>query len=105
MVKVIYVLYRTEGTTREQFTRHWIDVHLPLARKLKRMRSYTINPVTSSMEILGEVEADGFAVCVWDSMEDFEADAASPEMAATGEDAATMARHFEVYIVEEHVVI
>jgi uncharacterized protein (TIGR02118 family) len=105
MVKVIYVLYRTEGTTREEFARHWIDVHLPLARKLKRMRSYTINPVTSTMEILGEKEADGFAVCVWDSMEDFEADSASPEMAAAGEDAAKMARHFEVYIVEEHVVI
>jgi uncharacterized protein (TIGR02118 family) len=105
MVKVIYVLYRKEGLTREEFARHWTEIHIPIARNLKRMKSYTIHPVTSAMEILGDKEADGFAVCVWDSMEDFEADATSPEMAAAGEDAAKFARHFEVYIVEEHTVI
>lgn len=105
MVKVIYVLYRKEGLTREEFARHWTEIHIPIAQNLKRMRSYSIHPVTSAMEILGDKEADGFSVCVWDSMEDFEADAASPEMATAGEDAAKFARHFEVYIVEDHTVI
>ena len=57
------------------------------------------------MEIEGDKEADGFAVCVWDTQEDFEKALASPEMAAAGEDAATMARHFEFYLVDDHTVI
>ena len=104
MVKAIYVVYRKEGMTREEFAAHWTQVHAPIARKLPHMRSYTINPVVSSDYVEG-TEADGFAVCVWDTMEDFEKAAASPEMAEANADAGTMARHFDVYIVEEHTVL
>jgi uncharacterized protein (TIGR02118 family) len=104
VVQAIYVLYRKEGLSREEFARHWVDVHRPIARRLPRLRSYTLHPVTSVLDVEG-TEADGFAICVYDSMEDFEAAAASPEMAEAGEDAAKMARRFDVYLVEEHTVI
>jgi uncharacterized protein (TIGR02118 family) len=55
------------------------------------------------MQVEG-TEADGFAILTFDSAADFEAAAASPEMAAAGEDAALFARHFDVYLVDEHVV-
>jgi uncharacterized protein (TIGR02118 family) len=103
VLKVIYALYRKEGMSREDFARHWTEVHAPLAAKLPNVRSYTINPVTAAMQVEG-TEADGFAILTFDSQADFEAAAASPEMAAAGEDAATFARHFDVYLVEEHVV-
>ena len=105
MVKAIYVVYRRPELTREEFAKHWTEVHAPIAQKLPHIRSYTIHPVTAAMEIEGTKEADGFAVCVWDTQEDFAKALASPEMAAAGEDAATMARHFEFYLVEDHTII
>ena len=104
MVKVIYAVYRREGMSREEFARYWTETHAPIAARLPYVRSYTINPTTSAMQVEG-TEADGFAILTFDSMADFEAAAASPEMAAAGEDAAAFARHFDVYVVEEHVVI
>jgi uncharacterized protein (TIGR02118 family) len=101
--KVIYALYRKDGMSREEFARHWTEVHAPLAARLPNARSYTINPVTAAMQVEG-TEADGFAILTFDSAADFEAAAASPEMAAAGEDAALFARHFDVYLVDEHVV-
>lgn len=103
MVKVIYLLYRRDGISREEFARHWTEVHAPLAAKLPHVRSYTINPVSAAMQVEG-AEADGFAILTFDSQADFEAAAASQEMAAAGDDAATFARHFDVYLVDEHVV-
>lgn len=105
MVKAIYVVYRRPELTREEFARHWTEVHAPIAQNLPHIRSYTIHPVTAAMEIEGDKEADGFAVCVWDTQEDFEKALASPEMAAAGEDAAKMARHFEFYLVDDHTII
>ena len=72
MVKAIYVVYRRPELTREEFAKHWTEVHAPIAEKLPHIRSYTIHPVTAAMEIEGDKEADGFAVCVWDTQEDFE---------------------------------
>lgn len=105
MVKAIYVVYRREELSREEFARHWTEVHAPIAEKLPHIRSYTIHPVTAAMEIEGTKEADGFAICVWDTHEDFEKALASPEMAAAGEDSAKMARHFEFYLVDDHTII
>jgi uncharacterized protein (TIGR02118 family) len=104
MYTVLYVIYRKEGISREQFTRHWVDVHAPLAEKLPHVRSYTIYPVTSATDVEGQ-EVDGFALLEFDSQAAFEAAAASPEMAAAGEDAALFARHFAVYSLDQHSVI
>ena len=104
MYTVVYELYRKEGISREEFARHWVEVHGPLAAQLPRVRSYRICPVTSAVDALGR-EVDGFAILDFDSVEDFQAAAASPEMAAAGEDAAQFAGHFAVYMVEAHTVV
>jgi uncharacterized protein (TIGR02118 family) len=104
MLTVVYVLYRLEGLSREEFTRHWVDTHAALGAKLPGVRSYRIMPVTSATDCLGP-EADGFALLEFDTQEDFDTAVGSPEMAAAGADAATFARHFDVYTVEQHTVI
>lgn len=104
MYTVVYALYRQEGMSREEFARYWVETHAPIAAKLPHVRSYRIAPVTSATNVLGE-EADGFAILEFDSEADFQAAAASPEMAAAGEDAARFARHFDVYTVDVHQVI
>jgi len=101
---VIYALYRKEGMSREEFTRYWLETHGPIAARLPHVRSYRIAPVTAVMDVEGQ-EADGFAILEFDSEADFQAAAASPEMAAAGQDAGKFVRHFDVYVVDSHQVI
>jgi uncharacterized protein (TIGR02118 family) len=104
MHTVIYQLYRQEGMSREEFARHWTEIHAPIAAKLPHVKSYTIYPATGSVDAL-EPEVDGFAVLEFESEEDFQKANESAEMAAAGEDAAKFARHFGVYMVDAHRVI
>ena len=104
MYTVIYQLYRKDGMSREDFARHWTETHAPIAAKLPYVKSYTIYPVTGSADAI-EPEVDGFALLEFESEEDFQKAAESPEMAESGEDAALFARHFGVYMVDAHRVI
>ncbi len=104
MYTVIYQLYRKQDMSREEFARHWVEIHAPIAEKLPKVRSYRIFPVLQAADAL-EPEVDGFAVLDFDSEADFQAAAESPEMTAAGEDAATFARHFGVYMVQAHTVV
>ena len=103
MYTVIYALYRNEGLSQEEFAKYWTETHAPIARKLPKVRSYRICPVTGTHETLHDV--DGFAILDFDSEADFAAAAESPEMAEAGEDAAKFARHFGVYMVDAHTVV
>lgn len=40
MIKRVMLLTRKTGMTREQFTRHWLDVHAPLAHAVPGLRRY-----------------------------------------------------------------
>ena len=40
MIKRVTLLTRKAGMTREQFTRHWLDVHAPLAHAVPGLRRY-----------------------------------------------------------------
>ncbi len=103
MYTVVYALYRKEGLSREDFTRHWVEVHAPLGAKIPGIVSYRIFPVAGSVDALQD--ADGFAVVDYGSEAGFQIAGASPEMAAAVEDTANFARHFGVYNVEAHTVI
>jgi len=40
MIKRLTLLTRKAGTTREQFTRHWLEVHAPLTHAVPGLRRY-----------------------------------------------------------------
>ena len=40
MIKRVTLLTRKAGMTREQFTRHWLEVHAPLAHAVPGLRRY-----------------------------------------------------------------
>ncbi len=70
----------------EAFDRHYDQVHVPLGRRLPRLRRYTIG--RNATAVRGEVPYHLIAELEWDSMEDLRAAFASPEGRATALDAA-----------------
>ena len=70
MIKTIGLLTRKDGWTHEQFMKHWVEVHAPMALKLERVRRYVLNviisePTRSDVPMLsGFGEIDGIAE-VW----------------------------------------
>jgi len=38
MIKTVGLLTRKSGWTREQFTKHWVELHAPLAHKVPGLR-------------------------------------------------------------------
>jgi uncharacterized protein (TIGR02118 family) len=109
MIKTVGLLTRKSGWTREQFTKHWVEVHAPLAHKVPGLRRYV------QSHILGErtradieatpVELDGIAELWFDDQAALETAARTPEMRALHADGALFIGRIRSYIVEEKVIV
>lgn len=104
MYTVVYELYRREDVSREEFVDYWLNTHKPIAMQIPRLRRYELWPVSTAEDVLGD-QVEGFVFMQYDSEEDFEHAHASPEFAATAEDAAKFARHYTRYVVQPHKAI
>jgi uncharacterized protein (TIGR02118 family) len=87
MVKLV-VLY-THPADTAAFDNHYHGVHMPLVQKLQRMKKAEVARVTGAPR--GESPYYLITEMYWDSMEDMNADMASPEMRAVGRDAREFA--------------
>ena len=101
---VVYQVYRKDGMSAEEFVDYWTRVHAPIAAKLPRVRSYVNFAVTSATDAPAPAP-DGFTILRFDSQEDFEAAMASPEMEASGADAANFTSSFGVFTVEPQQIV
>ena len=109
MIKTVGLLTRKNGWTHEQFTKHWVETHAPLAHKVPGLRRYVQN------HILGErtradieataVEIDGIAELWFDDQAALETAARTPEMKALHADGALFIGRIRSYIVEEKVIV
>ena len=45
MIKVLAVLKRKEGMTRDEFVRYWRSTHIPMVKKLPGIRKFVCNIV------------------------------------------------------------
>lgn len=90
MVKLVFALKRKPELSREDFQRYWLERHGPLVRKhapALRIRRYTQTHTRTlpQGEVLSSARSsspdfyDGVAELWWDSMEDFERAASTPE--------------------------
>lgn len=104
MYTAVYELYRREDLSQQEFADYWLNVHKPIAVKMPKVRAYEIWPVTHADGVEGS-EVAGFVILRFDSEADFEECHASPEFAATAEDAMKFARLFTHYAVDEHKII
>jgi len=109
MIKTIGLLTRKSGWTHEQFMKHWVGTHAPLAHKVPGLRRYVQN------HILGErrradiadtaVDLDGIAELWFDDQAALEAAARTPEMKALQADGAKFIGRIKSFIVEEKTII
>jgi len=109
MIKTVGLLTRKRGWTHEQFMKHWIETHAPLAHNVPGLRRYV------QSHILGErtrsdieatpVEIDGIAELWFADQAALETAARTPEMRALHADGALFIGRIKSYIVEEKVIV
>jgi uncharacterized protein (TIGR02118 family) len=109
MIKTVGLLTRKAGWTHEQFVKHWVEVHAPLAHAVPGLRRYVQN------HILGErrradidatvIEIDGIAELWFDDHDALEAAGRSPEMQALHADGAIFIGRIKSFMVEEKTIV
>lgn len=109
MVKLIALLKRKPGISREEFDRLWVEEHTKISRDLPGLKGYRINlalPTQPEGDLVdGEPIYDGTAEMWWDSVEEMEASFASDIGQAAGADADQFAEvRIHIY-TEEHIIV
>jgi uncharacterized protein (TIGR02118 family) len=109
MIKSIGLLTRKDGWTHEQFMKHWVETHAPLAHAVPGLRRYVQNHIkgerTRADIPATEVDVDGVAELWFDDQAAMEAAAKTPEMKALHADGALFIGRIKSYVVEEKTVI
>lgn len=109
MIKSVSLLTRRPELTHEQFVRHWVDVHAPLAHAVPRVRRYVQSHILaerSRPDIAPlDVEIDGIAELWYDSLDDLRHAMATPEAKILHDDGATFIGRIKTYTIEEKVII
>ncbi len=107
MIKVIALLKRKPGLTREEFANRWLNEHTKLSSKLPGLRGYRINIATDYQPDGTGVEPlyDGTAELWWDSFEEMDASFASEIGVRAGADADEFSSvRIHIY-TEEHDIV
>ena len=109
MIKTIGLLTRKDSWTHDQFMKHWIEIHAPLALAVPGLRRYVQNHIqaerTRADVTETKVEIDGVAELWFDDQAALEAAARTPEMKALHADGAKFIGRIKSYVVEEKFII
>ncbi len=109
MIKAISLLVRKDGLTHEQFVKHWLEVHAPLAHAVPGIQRYVQSHIVAErkrVDISGlDVEADGIAELWYDDRAAMERAMATPEMKALPADGILFIGRIKTFLVEEKVII
>jgi uncharacterized protein (TIGR02118 family) len=104
MVKVMLLLYRRPGMSRDEFRRHWHEQHRPLLERLPGLHRLVLNDVLPGMDGT-QPDCDGIGEDWFESPAAMQAAFASPEGQAVAADAAAfldLAR-LQLLVVAEEV--
>src|SRR5262249_3531471 len=109
VIKSIGLLTRREGMTHEQFVKHGVDVHAPLAHAVPGIRRYVQSHLVEErrrpdIDAL-DVEIDGIAELWYDDREAMARALATPEAKALHADGALFIGRIKSYTIEEKVII
>jgi uncharacterized protein (TIGR02118 family) len=109
MIKSVTLLTRKPGLTHEQFMRHWVEIHAPLALKVPGIRRYVqthlLEERTRPDIPSSEAEIDGIAELWYDDRESMRKALASPEGKALYADGALFIGQVKTYTTQELIVI
>jgi uncharacterized protein (TIGR02118 family) len=105
MIKVLSLLKRPEGWTRERFHRWWLDEHVAYVRDLPGLRKYEVCLTVGSTTHEGCEPYDGVAELWFDDRAALEAAWGSPlGLRAVGHSIANVSSRV-VLITEEHPIV
>ena len=108
MIKSISLLVRKPGMTHEQFMKHWVEIHAPLALKMPGLRRYVQSHIVEDRKRPDvpplDVEIDGIAELWYDDRESLARALASPEGKALYADGALFIGRIRTYTVDELIV-
>jgi uncharacterized protein (TIGR02118 family) len=109
MIKTVGLLTRKNGWTHEQFVKHWVETHAPLAHKVPGLRRYVQSHIrgerTRADIETTAVEIDGIAELWFDDQVALETASRTPEMKALHADGALFIGRIKSYIVEEKIIM
>lgn len=109
MIKTIGLLARKSGWTHQQFMKHWVETHAPLAHAVPGLRRYVQNHIEDERTRADipaiALDIDGIAELWFDDRAALEAAARSPEMQALHADGALFIGRIRSYVVDEKVVV
>jgi uncharacterized protein (TIGR02118 family) len=107
-VKRVVFLVRKAGLTVEEFQRHWLLVHGPIAAAIPALWRYVQSHTRRSAYDGGRAPAyDGAAIAWYDSADAFQAAAAGAEFARATADGATFLATDRVrsILTREHIIV
>ncbi len=109
MIKTVGLLTRKDGFTHEQFVKHWVDVHAPLAHAVPGLRRYVQNHILSERRRVDiettVVEIDGIAELWFDDHAALDKAVHTPEMQALHADGAKFIGRIKSFIVDEKTIV
>jgi uncharacterized protein (TIGR02118 family) len=109
MLKSLSLLTRRPELTHEQFVKHWLEIHAPLAHAVPGLRRYVqshiIDERTRPDIPSTVVEVDGIAETWYDDRAAMDRANASPEAKALHADGALFIGRIKTFITEEKVII
>ena len=109
MIKTVGLLTRKAGLSRQDFVKHWLEVHAPLAHAVPGVRRYVQSHIVEERTRpdipSSDVEIDGIAELWYDDWEAMERANASPEARALHADGALFIGRIKSFITEEKLII
>ncbi len=111
MIKAISLLSRKNGLTHEQFVKHWLEIHAPLAHAVSGIRRYVQSHILderkrADIAPLGvDADIDGIAELWYDDRESMARALSTPEAKTLHADGATFIGQIKTFIVEEKTIL
>jgi uncharacterized protein (TIGR02118 family) len=109
VIKRISLLTRRAGLTHEQFVKHWLEVHGPLAHAVPGLRRYVQSHITGEQQRPDipslDVDVDGIAELWYDDRDTMVQSLASPEAKTLHADGALFIGRIKTFVVEEKLIV
>ena len=110
MIKSFSFLKRRAGMTREEFVRHWLDVHVPMSQDVPGLRGYSVSTIVSDqtrsdVPVLAMNEFDGLAQTWFDDLDSRAQAGASPEGKRWHADGGAIIGEIRMFVTQEHVEV
>lgn len=110
MIKTVSLLTRKPEISHEEFVRHWVEVHAPLAHGIPGLRRYVLSVIAEEAPARHDIpmqamDVDGIAELWYDDVAAWRHAATTPEAKRLHADGATFIGRIKTFITEENVIV